>query len=49
MNGTVIYAAYDIGANVVVFVDTNGDGSADQSIILTGTADTTTLDFTNFL
>ena len=38
MNGTVLYAAYDIGADVVVFADLNGDGSADQAVILVGRA-----------
>ena len=46
---TVIYAVYDIGADVAVFVDTNGDGTADQAIILTGVADLTTISSTNFI
>ena len=49
MNGTILYAAYDIGADVVVFADTNGDGTSDQAIILTGVADLTTIGFGNFI
>ena len=36
-------------ADVVVFADTNGDGTADTSIILTGVADVSTIGFGNFL
>ena len=49
MDGIVIYAAYDIGTDVAVFVDTNGDGAADQAIILTGVADLTTIGASNFI
>ena len=49
MDGTVIYAAYDIGADVAVFVDLNGDGTADMSVLLTGVADLTTIGSGNFL
>ena len=49
MDGTVLYAVYDIGADVAVFVDTNGDGTADQAIVLTGIADTSTIGFGNFI
>jgi Ca2+-binding RTX toxin-like protein len=36
MNTTVLYAAYQVGANVLVFADIDADGTADQSIILVG-------------
>ena len=36
MDGTVIYAAYAVGADVFVFADTNADGTADQAVFLAG-------------
>jgi hypothetical protein len=36
MNGTVLYTAYTVGADVVVFADINGDGTADQAVVLVG-------------
>jgi hypothetical protein len=49
MDGTVIYVAIDIGADVVVFADTNADGTADQAVVLTGVADVTTISSANFV
>ena len=49
MDGVVLYAAYDIGADVVVFADINGDGTADQVITLSTVADLTTIGFGNFI
>ena len=49
LNSTVLYAVVDIGADLAVFVDTNGDGTADQAIVLTGIADATTIGFGNFI
>ena len=42
-------AAADIGADVVVFADINGDGTADQVITLSTVADLTTIGFGNFI
>jgi hypothetical protein len=38
MNSTVLYVSVDVGADVVVFADTNGDGTADEAVLLTGRA-----------
>jgi hypothetical protein len=45
MNGTVIYAYYQTGGDHYVFADTNGDGTADQAVILVGGGTVTSASF----